>query len=378
MIISRDLASFISAQASKPQIVLLYGPRQAGKTTLIQEMFKGTENAVFLNGDDVRTQEVMSVANLDALRAAIGTPRILVIDEAQRIPNIGLSLKLLFDARPFSIIASGSSSFELANKISEPLTGRASIYTLYPLSVLEIPLKPPDVSRAPKLEEYMRFGLYPKVITTLGETEKQKYLQDLVNLYLYKDILTIENVRKPRKVIDLLVLLALQIGSEVSVQELAEKVSLSKAVVEKYLNLLEQMFVIINVRGFSRNLRKEISKTSKYYFLDLGLRNALLQNFNPLHLRNDAGGLFENFCIVERIKAVSNRQHFANFYFWRTYDQKEIDLIEERGGKLRAYECKWSLKERGLNSAAREFLAAYPGSEYTIVNPENFETFIEK
>jgi len=378
MLIKRNLQSFIETQLkAEPKIILLYGPRQAGKTTLIQEVTRDKQKVVFLTGDDIRTQELFSVANLHQLQAGIGEAYILVIDEAQRIKDIGLSLKLLFDEKPFSIIASGSSSFDLANKVNEPLTGRAVVYKLYPLSLLEIPVNAPDISVISRLEEYLRFGLYPRVVTTNGEQEKRKYLNDLMNLYLYKDILTFESVRKPKKVIDLLSLLALQIGSEVSIQELAINLSLSKIIVEKYLDLLEKMFVIVNVRGFSRNLRKEITKTSKYYFVDLGLRNALIQNFNVTHLRSDVGGMFENFCIIERIKSMENRQQFANYYFWRTYDQKEIDLVEERDGKLFTYEFKWSVRESGLSSAVREFQKTYPQSEHMQVSSANLEDFLQ-
>lgn len=377
MLIKRDLLSFLSGQlANEPKIILLYGARQVGKTTLITQLVEGKDGVILLTGDDVRTQSLFSVANLDQLQGGVGDAKILVIDEAQRIPNIGLSLKLLYDDKPFPIIASGSSSFDLANKVNEPLTGRAVIFCLYPLSLLEIPVNLPDTSATVNFEKYLRFGMYPKVVTTVGDLEKEKYLNDLVNLYLYKDILTFENVRKPKKVIDLLSLLALQIGSEVSILELAQNLSLSKIVVEKYLDLLEKMFVIVNIRGFSRNLRKEISKTSKYYFVDLGLRNALIQNFNPLDIRNDTGAMFENFCIIERIKALANQQQSANHYFWRTYDQKEIDLVEERSGKLATFEFKWSTNEKPPTSGAHEFLATYPQSTHKQITPLQLEKFL--
>lgn len=284
----------------------------------------------------------------------------------------------MFDTLHIPIIASGSSSFELAQKTSEPLTGRATLITLYPLSILEVPTHPPDITILPRLEEFLRFGVYPKTITLQGIEEKQQYLHDLVNTYLYKDILSFETVRKPKKVIDLLSLLALQIGQEVSVAELAQQISLSKPIVEKYLDILEKMFVLINLRGFSRNLRKEISKTSKYYFVDLGLRNALIGNFNPMKLRNDVGALWENFCIMERIKARTNKRNPANWYFWRTYDQKKLDLIEEEGGTLTAYDCKWSDRTSARKATDREFTTAYPNSTVATISPTTVLPFLKK
>ncbi|MFZ5910855.1 MAG: ATP-binding protein [Chloroflexota bacterium] len=362
---------------SEPKIILLYGPRQAGKTTLIQELLENADlPAIQFNGDDLRTQELFGRADLDRLKTVVGGSRLLVIDEAQRIENIGLTLKLIFDHDPIHIIASGSASFDLANKVNEPLTGRATTFTLYPFSYNEIPIHPPTVSNSERLEEFLRFGMYPKVITLASQDEKENYLYDLINNYLYRDILTFEQVRKPKKVIDLLALLALQIGAEVSTAELASNLSISKSVVEKYLDLLEKMFVIVNLRGFSRNLRKEISKTSKYYFVDLGFRNALIRNFNPLAIRPDVGALFENYAVIERMKWFSHQRRYANFYFWRTYDQKEIDLVEERQGELWAYEFKW--KEADANrKAASEFTSVYADSRYRVVTPAGLDEFMQ-
>lgn len=380
MLIDRSLLYQIQKTlAGEPKIIIIYGPRQAGKTTLMQKLISSSlsEKPLLLSGDDIRTQELLGVPNLDTLKSVVGDANLLVIDEAQRINNIGLTMKLLYDAHPIRIIASGSSSFDLANKINEPLTGRSTTFMLYPLSLLEVPVVAPDISVTARLEEYMRFGLYPKTVTLQGEEDKKQYLYDLVNTYLYKDILAFETVRKPKKIIDLLSLLALQIGNEVSVLELSENLSLSKIIVEKYLDILEKMFVIVNLRGFSRNLRKEISKTSKYYFVDLGLRNALIRGFNPTNLRNDTGAMFENLCIIERMKVFANKRSFANFYFWRTYTQQEIDLIEEREGKLFAYEFKWSTKPTKTGAALRTFSNTYPNSTYTYVNPTGLEQFLK-
>lgn len=378
MEIERNLLPFIQKELhSEPKTIILYGPRQAGKTTLIQHVLAKTDlPSVQLNGDDLRTQELLGRADLDRLKSVVGENRLLVIDEAQRIENIGLTLKLIFDHYKIHIIASGSASFDLANKVNEPLTGRATTFTLYPFSYNELPIAPPLTSNSERMEEFLRFGLYPKAALFEAQEDKENYLYDLINNYLYRDILTFEQVRKPKKVIDLLALLALQIGSEVSTAELASRLSISKPVVEKYLDLLEKMFVIVNLRGFSRNLRNEISKTSKYYFWDLGFRNALIRNFNPLSIRSDTGALFENFAVVERMKLFSHQRRYANFYFWRTYAQKEIDLIEEREGKLNAFEFKWKDGQGNLK-AAHEFMDAYENSQYRVVTPSSFDEFMK-
>lgn len=377
MIISRQITENIEKTLAKEaSIILLYGPRQSGKTTLLNLLLAklNEQEVVFLNGDDLRTQEALSIANLDLLKKTIGSKKLLIIDEAQRIPNIGLSLKLLFDSLAIKIIASGSSSFELAGKINEPLTGRAVIFYLYPIAVGELTPNLPDLSLKNQLEDFLLFGMYPKVLTIASADDKQKYLYDLINAYLYKDILSFASVRKPKKVIDLLSLLALQIGSEVAVSELANQLAISKQAVEKYLDILEKMFVIFNLRGFSRNLRKEIYKTSKYYFWDLGLRNALIRNFNQLNLRQDKGALLENFFLIEKLKQNNNAGKFANFYFWRTYDQKEIDFIEEKDGLLRAYEIKWGQREV---KPPKDWIRTYPNSTFSLVSLDNFFDFFK-
>ena len=226
-----------------------------------------------------------------------------------------------------------------------------------------------------KIEPYLRFGSYPKVITTTDTDLKRKYLDELVNNYLYHDLLEFRSIRKPKKIVDLLSLLALQIGSEVSINELSSNLDIERSSVEKYLDILEKMFVIVNLRGFSRNLRKEIYKTSKYYFVDLGVRNVLIQNFNSMNLRSDAGALFENFCIIERIKFINNNQKYANYYFWRTYNQKEIDLIEESESKLNAFEFKWSPRNEKISSAYNEFEKVYKNTTYNLITPTSFKSF---
>lgn len=380
MLINRVITKLILDKlAGEPRVIVLYGPRQSGKTVILHKIVdtekKNNKEVLFLKGDDIRVQEVLSIAHYDNIRKFVGDPHILIIDEAQKIENIGSSLKLLFDSHPIHIIASGSASFDLANKINEPLTGRATFFTAYPLSVDETHYEIPNFSVLSRLEEFLRFGMYPKVHTLSGEKEKEEYLYDIINTYLYQDLLSFEDIKKPKKILDLLSLLSLQLGSEVRIDELSRNLSLHRSTVEKYLDILEKMFIIINIRGFSRNLRKEISKTSKYYFIDLGLRNAIIRNFNPLKFRTDVGALFENFGILERIKLLSNTKKHANFYFWRTYDQKEIDLIEERDGKLHAFEFKFG-DGKIPRATQKEFSKTYSQSDFTLINRENIEEFL--
>jgi uncharacterized protein len=377
MLIDRSLITLIRRNlAGEPRVNVLYGPRQSGKTVLLNEVVKTERRkTLFLKGEDVRVKEVFSVPRYDTLKSYIGDTEVVVIDEAQKIDNIGSSLKLFFDTSPIHIVVSGSASFDLANKLAEPMTGRATLFTLYPLSLLELPKEELMFGPEKKLPELLRFGMYPKIHTLKSETEKQDYLYDVVNTYLYNDLLAFNEIKKPKRVLDLLSLLALQIGSEVSIHELSNQLLLDRQTVEKYLDILEKMFILINLRGFSRNLRKEVTKTSKYYFVDLGLRNAIIRNFNPLEIRSDSGALFENFSFIERVKAMANRRDYANWYFWRTYDQKEIDLIEEKNGKLRAIEFKL-FKKKSSASTQKEFCRSYPGSSFETVTAESLKTFL--
>lgn len=372
--INRKISEEIEkAIKGEKKVIIIYGPRQAGKTTLINSLLKRLEEEFeYFTGDDLYAQDIFSKNELESFRRILKN-NIIVIDEAQKIKNIGVSLKLIFDNLPMKIIVSGSASFDLANKLSEPLTGRTKTFMLYPLAYSEISDKYRKMSSDDALEEMLRFGMYPKTQTLKSNKEKEDYLYEYLNSYLYRDILTFEGVRKPKKVVDLLTLLALQIGKEVAISELAQNLSLSQKTVENYLDILEKMFILVNLRGFSRNLRKEISKTSKYYFVDVGLRNALIRNFNSLNLRADVGELFENWFIIEKIKSANIFGKQANFYFWRTYDQQEIDLIEERGGKLLGYEMKWK-KEK--SKMPKEWLETYDNSSYELVNRDNFQNFI--
>lgn len=377
MLIKRVITNTIKKNMAKePKVFVIYGPRQSGKTTLLNEIIKGEKRKVlFLKGEDLLVQKTFSESIFENLNSFIGGTEILVIDEAQKIDNIGESIKLLFDTRPMLIFLSGSSSFDLANRLAEPMTGRTRTYTLYPLAMVEIPLRLPNPGLKSKLEDFFRFGLYPKIQALISQKEKEEYLYEVLNTYLYNDLLSFKEIKKPRKILDLLTLLAYQIGCEVNTAELSQELNLDRPTVDKYLDILEKMFVVVNLRGFSRNLRKEVTKTSKYYFIDLGLRNALIRNFNPLKYRNDVGSMFENFCFIERLKFLRNNRKFVNHYFWRTYDQKEIDLIEEKGGKLSGFEFKYGLG-KVPKATKKEFLETYPESEFKIITPENLEKFL--
>jgi len=375
MIINRTIKKELESALKNTdrKVIILYGPRQAGKTTLIEMLLHQDLSYKKYNGDDIFTQNIFSNNNLESLKREIGEKDLLIIDEAQRINNIGLSLKLIIDNLPIKVIVSGSASFDLADKVCEPLTGRTKTFWLYPLSLREVKDKFPQMEKDKIIEEMLLYGMYPKIWNIEGKKEKEDYLFEYINSYLYRDILTISKIKKPKKIIDLLILLALQIGSEVSVSELAQNTNLTQSTVENYLDVLEKMFVIFNVRGFSRNLRKEISKTSKYYFFDMGVRNALIRNFNPLSLRGDAGAMFENWVISEKIKKSNNNRDFSNFYFWRTYDQQEIDLVEDSKGSITAYECKW---KKDTKKIPNDWKKAYPQSQFNLINKDNVFEFL--
>jgi predicted AAA+ superfamily ATPase len=355
--------------------LILYGPRQAGKTTLVKRLLESESQALSFNGDDLYTQTLLAQHELEHLKRIVGPATTIFIDEAQRIDNIGLTIKLLVDHLPVTIIASGSASFELADRLSEPLTGRARTWHLHPLSWAEVAEKYRQTSPETALEEMLRYGMYPHVHTLESNQEKEEYLYNYLNHYLYRDLLEFEQIKKPKKVVDLLVLLAHQIGKEVAISELANSLGVSQKTVESYLDIMEKMFVIVNIRGFSRNLRKEVSKTSRYYFADIGLRNALIRSFVPLSLRSDTGELFENWFVMERIKRAGNNRRFTGFYFWRTYDQHEIDLVEDIDGQLTGFECKWSPKARV--KPPKDWVEGYPGAEFEVVTQVCWRQWLE-
>jgi hypothetical protein len=375
MKIPRCIKNELLHKLQPQKVVVLYGPRQVGKTTLLNEVLsESREPYLFLSGEDVDTQTWLSSRSLEKLKQHIGNTKLVVIDEAQKVDQIGLNLKLLVDHIPeIRILATGSSSFELANQVGEPLVGRKWQFLLYPIAQMEMTESEAPSETFARLETRLRYGCYPAVITSPHIDEKREILESIVDNYLYRDLLEHDEIRKSQKIIDILKLLAFQIGSEVSLHELGTSVQLDMKTVERYLDLLEKVFVIKRVYGFSRNLRKEVTKTSRYYFLDNGIRNAIINNFNDFTTRDDVGQLWENYLFVERLKKQEYHKIFANTYFWRTWDKKEIDLVEERDGKLYGYEFKWGKK---TPTAPKDWIETYENAEYEVVNKENYLSFI--
>lgn len=359
----------------KGKVLLLYGPRRVGKTTLVKSIINKLNLKSYIGeGDDINLRNILSSNDKNLILSAFSGYEIIFIDEAQRIPDIGWGLKILTDNLPDCIIiASGSSSFELAKSTGAPLTGRSNTKMLFPLSVYELNKQYGGMDIIQNLENYLIYGMYPETLKAVNNEEKIIYLKELSNSYLLKDILEFENIRNSSKLYDLLRLLAFQIGSEVSMTELGNQLNIAKQTVARYLDLLEKVFVIKKISGFSRNLRKEVSKSHRYYFYDTGIRNAVINNFNPINLRNDIGMIWENFLIMERIKKQHYTNIFANNYFWRTYTQKEIDFVEERDGNLYGYEIKWNEKKKKI---AQEFIDTYENATIEIINKNNFLMFV--
>jgi len=357
------------------KVVVIYGARRTGKTTLINEFLKGASGEnLLVSGEDITVSSYLSSQSIEKLAAFVGQATLLIIDEAQKIPNIGINLKLIVDHIPgVRVVVSGSSSFDLARSTGEPLTGRKYTLRLYPLAQMEICQIEKIHQTDANLEGRLIYGSYPEVVLMRDNTGRQKYLQEIVSSYLYKDILELDGIRHSGKIIRLLQLLAFQIGKEVSYSELGGALSMSKNTVERYLELLEKAFVLQKLSGFSRNLRNEIKKNSRYYFLDNGVRNALINNFNPLEQRNDAGELWENYLVLERIKKQEYLNVAANNYFWRTHTQQEIDFVEEREGRLFAYEIKW---RKTKSSPPALWRKTYPDSSFASVHRENYLDFI--
>lgn len=372
--IERQITGQIMADLNKGKAIVILGPRRTGKTTLIRAIESKTgKEALYLNCDEPDIRPLLENVTSSQLKFVIGNNKLVLIDEAQRVKNIGITLKLLVDNFPErQIIASGSSALELANEINEPLTGRKWEYHLLPFSTAEMVNHTSEIEEKRMLSQRLVFGSYPDIINN-PDTASESLLE-LASNYLYKDILALENIRKPALLEKLLVALALQTGHEVSFVELGQLLNSDPKTVESYINLLEKCFVVFQLGSFSRNLRNEIKKGKKIYFYDNGIRNAIIKNFNPLELRQDTGALWENFLVAERIKVNLYSKRYANYYFWRTQQQQEIDFIEETGGKLYAWEFKWSEKKTAKIPGA--FTKAYLGSESQVINKENYMEFL--
>jgi len=369
-IVQKHLDNLIKA-AVPGKAVIVYGPRRTGKTTLIKRFLQDVDEPYLLvSGEDITVQGYLSCNSIEKLSAFVGANRLLVVDEAQKVPNIGANLKLIIDHIPgIRIVATGSSSFDLARVVGEPLTGRKTTLKLFPLSQMEIGQMEQRHQTDANLESRLIYGSYPEVVLTNDSRAREQYLKEIVVSYLYKDVLELDGIRHSAKISRLLQLIAFQVGKEVSYTELGTNLGMSKNTIERYLDLLEKAFVIQKLSGFSRNLRSEITKNNRYYFLDNGVRNALINNFNVLDLRNDVGELWENYLVIERLKRQEYLVEFANSYFWRTYNQKEIDLVEEREGKLFGYEMKWG---KARTKPPKEWLEAYPNANWQLINRENY------
>ena len=363
-------------QAGK--VLAIYGARRSGKTTLIEDFLKGwTDGRYFLGtGEDRAVREVLESSDVALIRSAFSGYSLVVIDEAQAMPHVGIGLKLLVDTLPnVKVIASGSSSFQLASGIGEPLTGRRRTATLYPVSAMELDANLGGMALRQRLDELLVYGSYPEILTIENGQEKAEALHELCNSYLFKDILAFERLKNADKIHRLLSLLAFQVGKEVSITELGTGLGLNRLTVERYIDLLEKTFVIFRMPGFSRNLRSEITKTSRYYFRDNGILNAVVNNFNPISMRNgnDVGALWENFIVSERMKKQEYSRILSNNYFWRTYERQEIDLVEERGGQLYGYEIKYG---KANPAAPSMWKNSYPEASYQVISRQNFADFI--
>ena len=359
------------------KVLVIYGPRQVGKTTLIRNYLETAPYKYrFDSGENISIQEVLGSQDFTAISRYVGDNQLIVIDEAQEIANIGRGLKIIVDQHPgVRIIATGSSSFDLARSIGEPLVGRKTTLRLYPIAQMELLGHIGNqYDLGQQLEDFLLYGSYPDSLNAVTPQDKIVYLTELVDSYLLKDILALDNIKSPKSLRDLLKLLALQVGNEVSLHELGQELGWDLKTVERYLDLLEQCFVIVRLGGFSRNLRTEITRKSKYYFLDIGVRNALLQQFNALDSRNDRGALLENFLVVERLKYRSYTKLHGSSYFWRTHSQQEIDLVEDRDGQLYGYEFKWSPKKNIPKPI--QWDEVYPGAQFDVVNRDNYLDFV--
>ena len=368
----RTIENNINAKIGSGKAIIIVGARQVGKTTLIKNLLKG-KDYLFLDADDPATRKLLTNPNTEQIRTILGKNKLVFIDEAQRIEGIGITLKIITDQFPnVQLFVSGSSSFELGNKLNEPLTGRKWEYELYPISWEEFENKEGFIKSEQQIENRLLFGMYPEVLNNKGN--ERETLKNLVSSYLYRDILAFSEIRKPEILDDLLLALALQVGSEVNYNELAGTIGVNKITIQKYIEILEKGYIVFRLNSFSRNLRNEIKRNRKIYFYDNGIRNMIIGNFNPLKLRTDTGALWENFLISERKKQNNYKNTFSRIYFWRTKQQQEIDFVEEKDGKIYGFEFKWKAKLKIKLPVT--FIKNY-AAETQIIDRNNFREFVK-
>ena len=371
--IERILEKQILAKINTNKAIILLGSRQVGKTTLLKSLFENSSETIWLNADEPDIQAIFANISSKRFEAIIGKKKMIIIDEAQRIPDIGLKMKLITDQLPsIQLIATGSSAFELSNKLNEPLTGRKWEFKMYPISFQEMVNHHGLLNEIRLLPHRLVYGFYPDVVNHQGN--EKEILKQLSDSYLYKDLLMMDQIKKPSALVKLLQALALQIGSQVSYHELAQICGLDGKTVEKYMMLLEQSYIIFRLASFSRNQRNELKKSRKVYFFDNGIRNALIANFEHIENRTDIGALWENYLVSERIKYLAYQQKWVNNWYWRTTEQQEIDYLEEENGQLSAFEFKWNPKAKG--SVPSSFRKTYPAATINRIHRENFETFL--
>lgn len=376
MFIERELKKQIQEKLkTSNKAIILYGPRQVGKTTLVKNLISSLPfKTLSVNGDEQKYIDVLSSKDFSKIESLISGYELLFIDEAQKIPEIGANLKIILDNAPsLKVIATGSSSFDLANKLSEPLTGRAWTYTLYPIAFLELKKTLNEFELKSQIEERLIYGSYPEIFSLNNLETKKEYLEQISNSYLYKDIFELSSAKYGSKIRNLVKMLAFQIGNEVSINELARSLGMGKVTVESYIDLLEKSFVIFRLGGFSRNLRKEVTRMDKIYFYDLGVRNIVIDNMKALGDRDDVGRLWENFLIIERMKFLRYKKESASQYFWRTYTGAELDYVEERDGALSGYEFKYSDRTA---KPPQNWVKAYSNASFSTINSSNFPDFI--
>ena len=372
--IHRILQEQITSLLGNGKAIIIMGARQVGKSTLLETIFRHRENVLWMTGDDLDIQELFSQMTSTRLKAILGNTKTLIIDEAQRIPDIGLRLKLITDQiKDVQVVATGSSSFELASKVNESMAGRKRVFRMFPISFSEMASHTNLLEELRLIPHRMMFGYYPEVVSNPGS--ESVILKELSNSFLYKDILSLENINKPEKIVRLLKALAFQIGSQVSYNEIGQLVGLDTKTVERYIDILEKSYIIFRLGTFSRNLRNELKASRKVYFWDLGIRNYLIGNLSQVENRTDAGALWENYVITERLKRNFYQGSIAQYWFWRTMQQKEIDYLEEENGQLHAYEFKWNDKKSNVR-IPETFAKTYPDASFQVTTPKNADEFL--